>query len=89
MSNQPTLECVLEKKKIWDINDPRADKVSRAIMNTMAKDAEPFRLVEREGFKDLIGLLAPSYVLPSRTYFSRTLMPKMYDEKRSSIAEQE
>ena len=84
---QPTMEALLEKRKIWDINDPRAVKVSHGIVNMMAKDAEPFHLVEREGFKELISSILPNYKMPSRSYFSRSLMPKMYSEMKSSVKE--
>ena len=41
----------------------------------MALDAEPFALVEREGVKTLMAIVAHSYSLTSCTYFSRTALP--------------
>lgn len=51
----------------------------------MALDAEPFALVEREGFSNLLKHIVPRYNLPSRTYFSRTLMPEIYKEIRAQV----
>lgn len=51
----------------------------------MALDAEPFTLVEREGFLNLIKYIVPRYNVPSRTYFSRTLMPEIYKEIRVQV----
>lgn len=51
----------------------------------MALDAEPFALVEREGFKNLISHLAPKYELPSRKYFSETIIPTMYEDLKKAI----
>lgn len=51
----------------------------------MALDAEPFAFVEREGFSRLIQHLAPQYPMPSRTYFSQNVMPKLYEKLRSTI----
>lgn len=45
----------------------------------------PFTLVEREGFSNLMKHLVPRYSLPSRTYFSRTLMPEIYKEIRTQV----
>lgn len=51
----------------------------------MTLDAEPFALVEREGFSKLLKYIVPRYNLPSRTYFSRTLMPEIYKEIRAQV----
>lgn len=51
----------------------------------MTLDAEPFTLVEREGFSNLMKHLVPRYSLLSRTYFSRTLMPEIYKEIRTQM----
>jgi hypothetical protein len=53
----------------------------------MALDAEPFALVEREGFKRLISTVVPRYSMPCRTRFSRKVMPEMHAEIASKIRE--
>ena len=51
----------------------------------MALDAEPFALVEREGFKALMKEIAPKYPLPSRKYFSENIIPQLYDEVKGQV----
>lgn len=54
----------------------------------MALDAEPFALVEREGFRKCMAVAVPKYPLPCRTHFSRKVMPEMCDELISTIKQQ-
>ncbi|KAJ8940592.1 hypothetical protein NQ314_010670 [Rhamnusium bicolor] len=44
------------------------------------KDLQPFSVVNDEGFRELMAEVEPAYQLPSRTTFSRTLLPSKYDE---------
>lgn len=53
----------------------------------MALDAEPFSLVEREGFTRLIRSLAPQYPLPNGEYFSKNMMPRVNEALRGKIRE--
>ena len=48
---------------------------------------QPISTVEKHGFKKLIKLLDPRYVLPGRKYFSHTGLPKMYAECREKVEE--
>ncbi|XP_046753087.1 zinc finger BED domain-containing protein 4-like [Diprion similis] len=82
---QPSLEMVIRKKQMWSLDDRRAADISKIICEMIALDAEPFALVEREGFGRLIRHLAPQYPLPSRTYFSQNVMPNIYEKLRSTI----
>ena len=54
----------------------------------IALDAEPYSLVEREGFKNLMKHLAPRYVMPHRTYFSNTVIPQIYDNLSNQLLEE-
>ncbi|XP_029289099.1 uncharacterized protein LOC115009315 [Cottoperca gobio] len=40
--------------------------VDEAVVNMIIKDCQPLSLVENEGFRELLKLIIPSYVLPSR-----------------------
>lgn len=45
----------------------------------------PFRVVERPGFLKLMKKAAPLYKVPSRKYFSKTVIPQMYNEVKADI----
>ncbi|XP_025766188.1 zinc finger BED domain-containing protein 1-like [Oreochromis niloticus] len=48
----------------------------------------PISTVEQEGFIQLLKTLDRRYQLPSRKYFTREALPKMYTEVRQSLAAQ-
>jgi hypothetical protein len=51
----------------------------------MALDAEPFAIVEREGFRNLMEVVSPQYVLPSRKYFSEKAMPALHSKIKEAV----
>lgn len=86
-SVQPTLQQCAAMKDVWPIDHPRAQAISTAIGEMMALDYQPFSVVEDEGFKRLIMLVAPKYVLPCRRYFGETVLAGMYDRLRVKVGE--
>ena len=64
-------ECV----HVWDINDPRDQRIHRLIGEMIAIDTQPFSIVENEGFTNLLKALEPRYSLPSRRYVTETVLP--------------
>ena len=43
------------------------------IVKFIAKDMQPFSVVEDEGFQELIKYVTPSFVMPSRKYVSKVI----------------
>jgi len=85
-SSQTTLEGSFKAAKIWDINDSRSQAISNKIVKMMASDNQPFSIVEDQGFIELLAHLEHRYLIPSRKYFTQEALPKLYDNVRSSIA---
>jgi hypothetical protein len=54
-------------------------------MKMMALDNQPFSMVEDDGFIELIAHLQPRYMLPSRRYFSDTMLPQVYDNIKALV----
>ena len=54
-------------------------------MYCIGKDMLPVYSVEKEGFANLLKQFDPQYKLPSRKYFSKTAIPKLYDSTRESV----
>ena len=82
---QTTLEQCASMKEMWSSDHPRAQAISTAIGEMMALDCQPFSIVEDEGFKRLMKLVAPKYVLPSRRHFAETVLTDMYDSLRKKV----
>ena len=51
----------------------------------IAIGAYPFSIVEEPGFVELLTYAEPRYKLPHRTTFSRTHLPELYQQTKSSI----
>ena len=45
----------------------------------------PYSIVQGLGFRRLIDYLAPGYKIPSRVYFSKTGVPKLYQDVKLKI----
>lgn len=54
------------------------EKITNAIAYLIAVDCEPYRFVERKGFQNLMSVLVPTYIIPSRTTFSERKVPALY-----------
>ncbi|XP_056397450.1 uncharacterized protein LOC130292039 isoform X2 [Hyla sarda] len=68
------------------ISRQQSRKITRLIGELIAIGGAPFNMVEGEPFKRLLKALAPQYIVPSRTTFSRSIVPALYKscvEKRS------
>jgi len=81
--NQTQFPEAFTPHKIWDINHPPAQAINRKVMGMIALDNQPFTIVKDEGFIDLMAHMQPKYCLPSRRYFSETMLPHMYEENRA------
>ena len=57
-------------------NYKRAKKITESIA-FISKDLQPYSVVENEGFQNLLSILEPRYVIPSRKYFTDTAIPKL------------
>lgn len=60
-------------------------KIDLAIMKFISWDFQPFTVVEDKGFRNLMNTCVPSYNIPSRKYFSNTMLPALYEEKKTEL----
>ncbi|KAK2190879.1 hypothetical protein NP493_65g01022 [Ridgeia piscesae] len=64
----------------YDTKSTYHHKLTRSVINFICKAALPVYTVEKEGFKSLLEAFDPQYALPSRSYFSKTAITKLYNE---------
>ena len=76
---QVTLALAEDMCKVWDINDARAKTIHIKIAEMIALDCQPYSVVDDIGFRALIHALEPRYNVPSRRYFSETMIPSIVD----------
>ncbi|KAH7975781.1 hypothetical protein HPB52_005200 [Rhipicephalus sanguineus] len=53
----------------------------------LALDLQPYSCVENRGFKELMSDMEPLYKIPSRTTFSRTIIPELYRDTVMAVKE--
>ncbi|XP_061905499.1 E3 SUMO-protein ligase ZBED1-like [Entelurus aequoreus] len=62
----------------------RKQMLDEALLNFIVKDCQPLSIVESEGFRELVQVLEPSYVLPTRKTIKKMLVTK-YEEERERV----
>ena len=85
---QVSLIEATERVRIWDINDPRAQRIHRRVTEMIALDSQPFSLVDDPGFTHLVHELEPRYSLPSRKYVTENILPQIDNEVKAAVKQQ-
>ena len=86
---QPHCRKKAELCKLWDINNPRVKKIHTKVNIMIAIDCQPVSAVDHKGSKSLIiSTLEPKYLMPSRKFFSETIIPSIANRIRATIATQ-
>ena len=85
LKKQTTLFESFSTKKLFDINDPKAKIIHQKILNMIALDNQPFTLTEDRGFIELMAHLQPKYMIPSRKYFTETMLPMSYKALQEAV----
>ena len=83
---QPTTEETRARVKLWDINDPKAERIHRKIAEMMALDYQPLSVITDVGFTSLLQTIKPRYKMPSRKYFTDNVLPKIKESIDAKLA---
>jgi len=75
---KPKVQSTL--RVIRPLDKQTEEKYKNAIATWVCMDMQPYRSVEKPGFKQLMNTLCPNLKIPSRKYFSDHKIPQMYDE---------
>ncbi|XP_067319351.1 zinc finger BED domain-containing protein 4-like [Anolis sagrei] len=74
--------------KVWGLpmgrmrsgeKSPTAKQITQCVGEMMALDHQPFRMVEREGFRRLMALAFPHYKIPTGAIFSQNIIPALHE----------
>ena len=80
-SVQPNIVESMTKHQPYARGTPKRDALDTLVARMVAKDIQPFSIVEDQGFKDLIYGLDPRYPLPGRKTLTERLMPAMLSKE--------
>ncbi|XP_025420114.1 zinc finger BED domain-containing protein 6-like [Sipha flava] len=61
------------------IHKPMPMSKSKMLVKMIVKEYHPFSVVEDEEFRNLIKMLSPTYIIPSRKKITQSLLPQMFD----------
>ena len=84
-TEQPKVYELFNKSAAYKSDSARAKLVTLKIGRFIVKNLRPFSVVSNQGFCDLVHTLDPKYVIPSRTYFSDTVIPDMYEQVKTEV----
>ena len=85
VKHQTTIESILVKKKIWDINDHRSQEITYLIGEMIAVDIQPYSVTSDIGFNRLIAKLYRNYSIPSKKYFTEKIIPDIFTKVKTKI----
>jgi hypothetical protein len=80
LEKSKTIKTEKSDLKMMPPDSPRAVQITYTIAKMIALDFQPYSIVEDEGFKQLIHLLEPTYITPSRKTFTETIIPKLHKD---------
>ena len=85
LKEQPSVKDCFSKTVPYEKDDSKVRKLNNLLVQTICKDALPFRLVESDSFKQFVATLDPRYQLPTRKKLSSDMIPAMYDIIKQSV----
>lgn len=80
-----TVKDAFQKQAAYAPSSQKANDLNAAISFFIAKDMMPFQIVERLGFLRMMKTAVPHYKVPSRTFFSKTEIPKLYNQVKADV----
>jgi len=85
---QITLSEAVERSQPYTRSGRRWKEITESVTHYMAKEIIPVYTVEKPGFRKMMKKLDPRYELPSRKYFSKTVIPSLYSETRDRVTKE-
>ncbi|XP_069114463.1 E3 SUMO-protein ligase ZBED1-like [Argopecten irradians] len=77
IQGQPKLtECIINKLAF---SNKRRITITKAVGGFICSDLRPYSTVSGAGFRHMLNVLEPRYQIPSRNYFSNTIIPELYN----------
>jgi len=62
------------------LSDGKIKFINKTIAQFIAIDMQSVRIVESAGFISLMNELEPCYAIPSKSTFSRNILPELYEK---------
>ena len=86
-SSQLSIHSSLARSTMISTTSTERKKLTRAVARCIAKDMLPLNIVDKPGFRGMVGMLNPRYQLPHKDHFSRYAIPALYAEVHDQVHE--
>ncbi|GFW27832.1 zinc finger BED domain-containing protein 1 [Trichonephila clavipes] len=70
------------------LDDKASKRTTDSVTKFLACIMQPYNLVDRKEFINMVKVLNPRYSLPGRKHFNATVVPKLYNEVRDKIRQE-
>jgi len=85
-AKQPILAEAIARSTAYARNSKKWQKLTNAVTHCIAKEMMPLYTVEKPVFRGMLKEFDSQYELPSRSYFTRSAIPTLYEQTRTSVA---
>ena len=82
---QLSLRESLEVSKPYNSNSKHTEELTLAVTRFIALDMQPFYIVEKKGFREMLQMFDPKYKVPSRKHFVDSEIPKLFSEVKCKM----
>ncbi|XP_051990723.1 E3 SUMO-protein ligase ZBED1-like isoform X2 [Xyrauchen texanus] len=63
----------------------RALKITESLVHFICHDLRPYSVVENTGFRYMVNVTEPRYVIPTRKHITEVAVPRMYEEVKQEV----
>ena len=84
-SKQPTMETVLVSSAPYAKSNPRYKQLLNATVEFICYGLNPVSIVDNPSFRNLLSVADRKFTIPTRTHFSRKLIPEKYIEVQAQV----
>lgn len=85
VGSQPKLKQFIKSKEKLQRDSPRAASITSKVAKMIYKDLQPLSIIEDEGFRELLEVCEPRYVLPSMATFRNNIVPATYKDASNQL----
>jgi len=85
LKKQKNIISFVYKRDLYNETDARKQKLDKLVAFLVAKDLQPFSVVNDKGFQDLIHTLDPKYKLPCKTTLRNKILPSLITEVNAKL----
>lgn len=87
VKNQQSIASSFVNSQPYSHQSKKYKDLNKAIAYFICKDGLPLYTVEKEGFQSMIRTFDSRYEVPSRSYFSRSVIPDLYSSTKEKVAQ--